>query len=53
MLVIGTDVGAIPTLDPAALNARTVSELVSNLYDNLLRLDPDDPGRCSRAPLRT
>lgn len=42
MLVIGTDVGAIPTLDPAALNARTVSELVSNLYDNLVRLDPDD-----------
>lgn len=42
MLVIGTDVGAIPTLDPAALNARTVSELVSNLYDNLVRLDPDN-----------
>lgn len=42
MLVIGTDVGAIPTLDPAALNARTVSELVSNLYDNLLKLDPND-----------
>lgn len=42
MLVIGTDVGAIPTLDPAALNARTVSELVSNLYDNLVKLDPDN-----------
>lgn len=42
MLVIGTDVGAIPTLDPAALNARTVSELVSNLYDRLVTLDPDD-----------
>jgi peptide/nickel transport system substrate-binding protein len=42
MLVIGTDVGAIPTLDPAALNARTVSELVSNLYDNLVRLDPEN-----------
>ncbi len=42
MLVIGTDVSAIPTLDPAALNARTVSELVSNLYDRLVQLDPDD-----------
>ncbi len=42
MLVIGTNVGAIPTLDPAALNARTVSEVVSNLYDNLVRLDPYD-----------
>lgn len=42
MLVIGTDVGAIPTLDPAALNARTVSELVSNLYDRLVQLDPKD-----------
>jgi peptide/nickel transport system substrate-binding protein len=42
MLVIGTDVGAIPTLDPAALNARTVSEVVSNLYDNLVQLPWDD-----------
>jgi peptide/nickel transport system substrate-binding protein len=41
-LVIGTDVGAIPTLDPAMLNARTVSEVVSNLYDNLVRIPADD-----------
>lgn len=41
-LVIGTDVGAIPTLDPALLNARTVSEVVSNLYDNLVRIPADD-----------
>ncbi len=42
MLVIGTNVGAIPTLDPAALNARTASELVSNLYDRLVMLEPGD-----------
>jgi peptide/nickel transport system substrate-binding protein len=41
MLVIGTDVG-LPTLDPAMLNARTVSEAVSNFYDNLVQLMPDD-----------
>ena len=37
MLVIGTDL-SLPTLDPAALNARTVSEAISNLYDNLVQL---------------
>ncbi|WGF87717.1 ABC transporter substrate-binding protein [Marinivivus vitaminiproducens] len=41
MLVIGTDL-SLPTLDPAALNARTVSEAVSNLYDNLVQIPPDD-----------
>ena len=41
MLVIGTDL-SLPTLDPAALNARTVSEAVSNLYDNLVQLPVDD-----------
>jgi peptide/nickel transport system substrate-binding protein len=42
MLVIGTEVGAIPTLDPAANNARTASEVICNLYDNLVRIEPDD-----------
>ncbi|CAH1649334.1 ABC transporter substrate-binding protein [Chelatococcus asaccharovorans] len=41
-LVIGTNLGAIPALDPAAINARTVSEVVSNLYDNLVMVNPDD-----------
>lgn len=42
MLVIGTDLAAIPSLDPAAINARTVSEVVSNLYDNLVQFAPND-----------
>ena len=42
MLVIGTNLTGIRTLDPAQNNARTVSELISNLYDNLLQLSPDD-----------
>jgi peptide/nickel transport system substrate-binding protein len=42
MLVIGTDLTGIPSLDPAAINARTVSEVLANLYDNLVRLAPDD-----------
>jgi peptide/nickel transport system substrate-binding protein len=42
MLVIGTDLNSIPSLDPAAINARTVSEVLSNLYDNLVTLAPDD-----------
>ena len=42
MLVIGTDLGAIPTLDPAMLNARTVSEVISNFYDNLVQIPADD-----------
>ena len=42
MLVIGTNLAAIPTLDPAQNNARTVSEVVSNIYDNLVQLSPDD-----------
>ncbi len=41
-LVIGTDLGAVPSLDPAAINARTPSEVVSNLYDNLVQLAADD-----------
>jgi len=40
-LVIGTTL-SIPSLDPAAINARTVSEVVSNLYDNLVMVRPDD-----------
>ena len=39
-LVIGTNLGAVPSLDPAAINARTPSEVVSNLYDNLVQLSP-------------
>ncbi|MFC0407230.1 ABC transporter substrate-binding protein [Roseomonas elaeocarpi] len=42
VLVIGTNLGAVPSLDPAAINARTPSEVVSNLYDNLVQLAPDD-----------
>ena len=42
MLVIGTDLSAVPSLDPAAINARTPSEVVSNLYDNLVQLAADD-----------
>ena len=33
---------SLPTLDPAALNARTVSEAISNFYDNLVQIAPDD-----------
>ena len=40
MLVIGTNIGGIRTLDPAANNARTVSELISNAYDNLVQTKP-------------
>jgi peptide/nickel transport system substrate-binding protein len=40
MLVIGTNIGGIRTLDPAANNARTVSELMSNAYDNLIQTKP-------------
>ena len=39
-LVIGTNLGAVPSLDPAAINARTPSEVVSNLYDNLVQVPP-------------
>ncbi len=42
MLVIGTDLSAVPSLDPAAINARTPSEVVSNLYDNLVQLAAND-----------
>jgi peptide/nickel transport system substrate-binding protein len=42
ILVIGTNLTGIRTLDPAQNNARTVSELISNLYDNLVQLSPDD-----------
>ena len=42
MLVIGTNLTGIRTLDPAENNARTVSELMSNIYDNLVRLAPDN-----------
>ncbi len=41
-LVIGTTLSAVPSLDPAAINARTPSEVVSNLYDNLVMVRPDD-----------
>src|SRR5262249_55156757 len=41
-LVIGTQLSAVPSLDPAAINARTVSEIISNLYDNLVMVTPDD-----------
>jgi len=42
VLVIGTQLSAVPSLDPAAINARTPSEVVSNLYDNLVMVKPDD-----------
>lgn len=42
ILVIGTRLAGIRTLDPAANNARSVSELLSNMYDNLVRLHQDD-----------
>lgn len=42
MLVIGTSMTGIRTLDPAENNARGVSELISNMYDNLVQLSPDD-----------
>jgi peptide/nickel transport system substrate-binding protein len=42
MLVIGTNLTGIRTLDPAANNARTVSELIANLYDNLVQTTQDD-----------
>jgi peptide/nickel transport system substrate-binding protein len=41
-LVIGTTLSAIPSLDPAAINARTPSEVLSNLYDNLVEISPKD-----------
>lgn len=41
-LVIGTVLSAIPSLDPAAINARTPSEVLSNLYDNLVEIPPDN-----------
>jgi len=41
MLVIGTDIAGVRTLDPAANNARTVSELMSNAYDNLVMTRPE------------
>ena len=41
-LVIGTTLSAVPSLDPAAINARTPSEVVSNLYDNLVEVSPQD-----------
>src|SRR5215467_12097482 len=40
MLVIGTNIGGIRTLDPAANNARTVSDLIYNAYDNLVQTKP-------------
>ena len=42
MLVIGTNLTGVSTLDPAANNARTVSELICNLYDNLVQTTQDD-----------
>lgn len=41
-LVIGTTLSAIPSLDPAAINARTPSEVLSNLYDNLVEVPAKD-----------
>lgn len=41
-LVIGTTLSAIPSLDPAAINARTPSEVLSNLYDNLVEIPTND-----------
>jgi peptide/nickel transport system substrate-binding protein len=42
MLVVGTNLTGIRTLDPAANNARTVSELICNLYDTLVQTSQDD-----------
>jgi peptide/nickel transport system substrate-binding protein len=41
MLVIGTNISAVRTLDPAGINARTASELVSSVYDNLVMTRPE------------
>lgn len=37
MLVIGTDLGRIGSLDPASNNNRSTSEVISNLYDTLVQ----------------
>lgn len=41
-LIIGTTLSAVPSLDPAAINARTPSEVVSNLYDTLVDIPAED-----------
>lgn len=42
MLVIGTNLTGIRTFDPAENNARTASELISNVYDTLVQTTADD-----------
>ena len=41
-LVIGTTLSTITSLDPALTNSRTQSEVLSNLYDNLVEVTPQD-----------
>ena len=42
MLVIGTNLTGIRTFDPADNNARTASELITNVYDTLVMITADD-----------
>jgi len=42
MLVIGTNLTGIRTFDPADNNARTASELLTNVYDTLVMITADD-----------
>ena len=42
MLVIGTGLTGIRTFDPADNNARTASELITNIYDTLVMTTADD-----------
>ena len=42
MLVIGTNLTGIRTFDPADNNARTASELITNVYDTLVMTTADD-----------
>ncbi|RYG86849.1 MAG: ABC transporter substrate-binding protein, partial [Alphaproteobacteria bacterium] len=42
MLVIGTGLTGIRTFDPADNNARTASELITNVYDTLVMTTADD-----------
>lgn len=44
-LVIGTSLNTIASLDPAVTNARTPSEIFSNIYDTLLTVPADDLGK--------
>ena len=48
-LVIGTSLNTIASLDPAVTNARTPSEVFSNIYDTLLTVPAEDMGQLEPA----